>query len=262
MKIKSEDLKKIKEYEKDKDIFYMLSLIATAEEPLLYSDLESYLIGRSEEGFPTWIWSKEDITPEQVLNLKEDLRHFLVKGESKYTSKKDLYELLTEDYQTSDYFEMGFLSCEKAIDPKKGEGTFTKPEYADKVTLAEYWRDNMKETHKKWISQREAIEAVEGWLEDGNFYVLKNSEGEVVSMAGYSTLENHAKITHVFTPKEERGKGYCQNLVYSLSKKLIEDGYKPVLYTDHHYDSSNHAYKKVGFEDVGYLINYKIFTEK
>ena len=77
-------------------------------------------------------------------------------------------------------------------------------------------------------------------------------------MAGYSTVGDSAKITHVFTPQEERNKGFCQYLIYSLSKKLLDEGYKPLLYTDYSYASSNRAYQNVGFIDEGILINFSI----
>ena len=112
------------------------------------------------------------------------------------------------------------------------------------------------------MTQIEAFEEVESWLEEKQFYVLKDTTGEVVSMAGYTTNGKRAKVTHVFTPKEERGKGYCQYLVYSLTKKLLEEGYTPLLYTDYNYKASNEAYKKVGYEDEGILINFKIKCNK
>lgn len=262
MKIKGEDLENVKNFEKEKDKFYMLLAIADSEKPLLYSDGESYIIGRSELGYPTWIWTKENITPEQLLRLEEELEYFLEEGENKFTAKKELFQLLDKEYETSDYFEMGYLSCKEPLNPLKGKGIFVRPNYADKVTLAEFWRANAKELYQKVIPQNEALEEVELWIEGKKFYVLKDSKGEVVSMAGYSTIGDRAKISHVFTPKEERGKGYCKNLIYCLSKKLKEEGYKPLLYTDYHYKASNEAYKKVGFEDEGILINFKISKEK
>ena len=262
MKITGKDYEKVTDFQKEKDKFYLLSIIATAENPLLYSDLETYVVGRSEVGYPTWIWTRDDISPDKIMELETVLEHYLVEGENKFTCKKELYNLLEKEYETSSYFEMGYLSCKEPINPLKGKGIFVRPNYSDKVTLAEFWRANEKEMNGKDISQSEALETVEGWLEGKQFYVLKDSRGEVVCMAGYSTIGNLAKITHVFTPKEERGKGYCKNLIYSLSKKLIEEGLKPLLYTDYHYKASNKAYQDVGFQDEGILINFTINREK
>ena len=35
-----------------------------------------------------------------------------------------------------------------------------------------------------------------------------------------------------------------------------------MLYTDYNYPASNRAYKEVGFEDKGLLINYKIIKQR
>ena len=55
MRVKQEDLKNVKEYLKDKDKFYVLSQIIRGKSSKLYSDLETYIIGQSEEQLPTWI---------------------------------------------------------------------------------------------------------------------------------------------------------------------------------------------------------------
>lgn len=258
MRVKQEDLKNVKEYLKDKDKFYVLSQIIRGKFSKLYSDLETYIIGQSEEQLPTWIWSIDHLPKDKLIELKKDLENYITEKENKFTAKKEIYDFLEKEFNVSGYFEMGFLDCNEVIKPSKGKGIFVKPNYVDKVTLSEYWRDNMEELFHKKITQKEAIEEVEGWLEDKKTYVLKDSKGDIVSMAAYSVVDEYAKITHVFTPKEERGKGYCQYLVYSLSKMLLEEGYKLVLYTDYHYEASNAAYKKVGFKDEGILINFKI----
>ena len=258
MKITNKDLKQIKDFQEEKDLFYVLSLIAQSPESLIISDLNNYLIARNSIGLPTWIWTKDDINDEKILELKNNLELFLEKGENKFTCKKELYNILKEEYDTSNYFEMCFLSCDEPINPEKGKGIFVRPNYADKVTIAEYLRANNKEMYKKQTTQKEALEEVEDWLEKKKFYVLKDSTGEIVSMAGFGVVEDMAKITHVYTPIEERGKGYCQYLIYSLSKKLLEDNLKPVLYSDYNYKASNKAYKKVGFVEKDILINFNI----
>lgn len=258
MKVNKSKLQTLDIFQKEKDLFYLLTLIINTEKSLLYSDLESYIIGRSKEGLPTWIWTKEDINSNQIVELKKDLENFFMYGKNHFTCKNKMFKKLKKDYKTDDYFEMGFLSCKEVIPPVKGLGIFVRPNYTDKVTLAEYLRANSKETSDEDVSQIEALEQVEEWIESKRFYILKNNSGKIVCMAGYSTTDNMAKITHVYTPKEERCKGYCQYLIYKITKLLLEESLEPVLYTDYHYESSNKAYKNVGYEDGGYLINFSI----
>lgn len=245
----------IENYQKEKYLFYILEKIIKDKNSTIYSDNNSYIIGQTNKDLPIWIWTANlnDLT-----NLKNDLDKILVNPENKITSKKELYELLKKEYEITDYFEMGYLSLEKPIKPLNKKGIFVRPNYSDVTTLAEYFIANEKEMDNIDIDINNAIEEVNAWVKSKEFYILKDNKGKIVSMAGYSILDNIAKITHVYTPVEERNKGYCKNLIYNLSKKLLEEGYQPVLYTDYNYKPSNKAYKEVGFEDKGLLINYKI----
>ena len=258
MKVGMGYLSNINDYQKEKDKFYLLSLIASQEGSLLYSDLEYYFMGRCEDNMPCWIWTRDNITEEVYQKLKEDLNNYLLEGNTKYTCKKELYNLLQKDYQTSNYYEMGYLSCENLIKPKERKGIFVRPSYNDRETLAKYWIDNEKEIENKDISKEEALEEVDLWLRGKRFYVLMDNSGKIVSMAGYSIVGDTAKITHVYTPPEERRKGYCTNLIYELTKKLQDDDLKPLLYTDYHYEASNKAYQSIGYQDEGFLINFEI----
>ena len=207
MRITPEQLKKMEHFQLEKEKFYVLSLIATGENPLIVSDLNNYVIARSEVGLPTWIWTRDDISEEKIKELEEQLEQYYEPGENKFTSKKEVYDFLKQKHDLYNELEMGFLSCKEAMKPERGKGIFVKPDYSDKVTLAEYWRENVQELYHNKITQWEALEVVENWMEGKKFYVLKDSTGEIVSMAGYGLLEDMAKITHVYTPKEERRKG-------------------------------------------------------
>jgi predicted GNAT family acetyltransferase len=56
-------------------------------------------------------------------------------------------------------------------------------------------------------------------------------------------------VSAVYTPPEERGKGYAYNLIYRISKELLDSGDKYcVLYTDDSNPISNHVYEKIGYK--------------
>lgn len=262
MRISSNDLEKVPNFQQEKDKFYLLNLISKTEGNMTFSDLETYVIGRSMVGLPTWIWTIDSITPEKILELESILENFLEEGENKFTAKKKIYEILRNEYDTSSYFEMGYLSCANPIKPQNKKGRFVRASYSDIMTLAKMWIENEKEMEKKDIELYEAIETVEEWVKGENFYILKNELGKIVCMAGYSSLDDTAKITHVFTPKEERGNGYCKSLIYALTKKILDKGLKPLLYTDYNYKASNKAYQDVGYTDEGILINFTITRQK
>lgn len=81
-------------------------------------------------------------------------------------------------------------------------------------------------------------------------------------MASYSLTENQAKISHVYTPIEERKKGYAANLIYLMTNDILSKGYVPLLYTDYNYIPSNKAYINAGYEDTGILINFSCSKQK
>ena len=256
--VSKDDLLKISSFNKEKDLFSLLLGIINYNKSIIYSDFNSYIIGQSNHKFPTWIWSRDNLTDLEYQLLLGDLKNHLKKGENQITCKKELYERLKEDFNVDHYFEMGFLSCKKVIKPDTNKEIFVKINYTDKVVLAEYWRGFVKEVDHKSISQKEALEDVEAMLQEDKYYVLKNSKGDILAMAGYSVIDDYAKLSHVYTPKEFRRKGYCKTIIYHLTKKLLEEGYKPILYTDYHYVASNKAYQRVGYRDKGILINFNI----
>ncbi len=247
----------IEKFNKDKTKYYILNKIIKGDNSLIYSDDKSYIIGQSSPNLPIWIWHASNYDLEKLIN---DLDKLLVNDENKITCSQELYKKLQEKYKFKDYFEMGYLECSSLIKTQK-KGIFVRPNYSDIVTLANYWIQNEKEIDNIDISMNDAIEEVNEWINSKNFYVLKDNKGKIVSIAGYSLMDDIAKITHVYTPKEERKKGYCKSLIYELTKKLLEDNYKVMLYTNYNYEPSNKAYIGVGFENKGILINTKIIKQ-
>ena len=75
-------------------------------------------------------------------------------------------------------------------------------------------------------------------------------------MAGYGIVGNQAKLNHVYTPIEERKKGYAANLIYLMTNDLLSRDLVPLLYIDYNYIPSNKAYINAGYEDTGILINF------
>ena len=82
--------------------------------------------------------------------------------------------------------------------------------------------------------------------------LLWEVEGSAVAMAGYSgRTPNGIRIAWVYTPPENRGKGFAGACVAALSQKLLDDGREfCFLYTDLANPISNHIYQKMGYEPV------------
>ena len=252
---------KTEAYLKDQYKFSLVKQNLASAEVLLYSDDENYLLCRGNEKYPTWVWTKDHLSKDKYLEVMESMKYYLTNREKdKFTCKKEFYDFLVQENYTylnlEDYFEMGFLRCYQVKEPKTCDGYLDHALESDLDLLAQYWYQSNQEMGVETKTYEEAYEEMKDLYLDDTFYVWRNSKHEVVSMACYRVTEDVAKVGHVFTSKEERGKGYAANLVYALTKLLLEYNYVPLLYTDLHYPASNKAYQNVGYEDEGMLVNF------
>ena len=85
-------------------------------------------------------------------------------------------------------------------------------------------------------------------------------KGNIVSIAAINRKTKNAGIIGlVYTPEECRGNGYATSHVQKLSEYILQNGFKYCgLFTDKANPTSNHIYKKIGYEpitefvDIGY----------
>ncbi len=256
------------EYLKDKTKFHVIAKNFSSSDLMLYSDEETYIICRGKIGWPTWIWTIDNFPGDKINELIEALEYYLSDEEKdKFTCKKELYEqLISKGYakiNTDDYFEMGSLYCKEAKKPKECDGLISKPLDSEKDLLTKYWyEDTLEMVGVDAISLEQAKEDVEAMMESNNLYVWRNANNKIVSMVYYKVVDDEACLNHVYTPVEERGKGYAANLIYYLTDKLIKSGLIPLLYTDYNYAPSNKAYINAGYESTGILINFSCSKEK
>lgn len=256
------------EFQKDKYKFNIIIKNFSSQELELYSDEKNYVISRGSKKRPTWIWTKDNFDISKIEEIEELIKLYLTDNErDKFTCKKELYDLLVKrdfpNLNKEDYFEMGFLICHQTKKPKECDGTLSKPTEEDRAILEQYWYDdNIEMNGVDPITMEQAKKDVDDFLKDDKFYVLRNHQNKIVCMACYNVTGDQAKLNHVYTPVEERRKGYAANLIYLMTNNLLEKGLVPLLYTDYNYLPSNKAYINAGYEDAGILINFSCSKEK
>ncbi|HVF74211.1 MAG TPA: GNAT family N-acetyltransferase [Acidimicrobiales bacterium] len=82
--------------------------------------------------------------------------------------------------------------------------------------------------------------------------------GEAVSIAAASTpLDGVSRIAFVYTPPERRGTGYASGCVAALSQRLLDEGHRPMLYTDLGNPVSNSIYRRMGYRAAGECLRYR-----
>lgn len=80
---------------------------------------------------------------------------------------------------------------------------------------------------------------------------LWEDNGKVVSMMKKSRpSKNGITVSLVFTPKEERRKGYARTLVAEISKELLKEYEFCMLYTDMMNPTSNKIYQEIGYKKI------------
>lgn len=85
-----------------------------------------------------------------------------------------------------------------------------------------------------------------------DFYVWELPDGQPVSLAGKTRpIISVISIGPVYTPPEQRGKGYASNIVAALSQHLLDQGWKSCsLFTDLANPTSNSIYQKIGYNPL------------
>jgi GNAT superfamily N-acetyltransferase len=72
-----------------------------------------------------------------------------------------------------------------------------------------------------------------------------------VSLTGWSPIAGGARVGPVYTPPDERGRGYASTLVAHVSARILDGGADACfLYTDLGNPTSNAIYRRLGYEQV------------
>ena len=97
-------------------------------------------------------------------------------------------------------------------------------------------------------------------IDAGGLFLWEDEAGAVVSMAGASgATPNGYRIGYVYTPPEERGKGYASGCVGALSEHFLATGRTRLhLYTDLANPISNRIYARLGYKPVCDVADFHI----
>ena len=256
------DDRDFKVLEGDKYTFFMLRRIMAGECKLLLTDHERMIICHSNNPFPVWIWTSDDISKEEMEKayglIKEN--GLLTEGQT-FNIKYDLADYLikraSEDAKTlSISTNMFAYDCPKPIEPDaRADGELHRCVAEDIDELAEF----MDLFHKETGIDQESLEAYrrkgEEAIREGNHFFWKNAEGRSVACCCFRLNGDMASVSLVYTREEHRRKHYAENMVYQVTKMAKEAGYVPTLYTDADYAASNACYEK-----IGYILRGKLCT--
>ncbi len=120
--------------------------------------------------------------------------------------------------------------------------------------LAAFEQEALGEHHPASLQQR-----IDGFLHSTVRGLYFWQTTEPVAIAGYSgPTPNSIRIVAVYTPPEQRRRGYASALVAALSQHLLDSGRQfCTLYTDLANPTSNHTYQELGYEPVCDVDEYR-----
>ncbi len=243
-----------KEFYKD-EYAYFVALKIMKEECYFVSG-NGYFLAQSDRERPLWIWTEDNFAPAIAYEINDLISERNDGGCGiKITCKRTLFDLLADFCTPTKVFDMGVLYCTEAVKPKKISGKPAVATPVDSEVLSRFIYMEAEEAGSP-ITGENAEKRAKDLIFSGNTYLLKNDHDKPVSMLTYIVLDNLAKINGVFTEPEERNKGYCANLVYDITAKLLSQNITPMLYTDDNYPASNRAYMNVGYKKADCLINF------
>lgn len=96
-------------------------------------------------------------------------------------------------------------------------------------------------------------------IEVGRMYLWVDDEDRPVNVTAASVATyGVSRIGPVYTPGEERGRGYASAAVYEVSRLLREQGERPCLFTDQANPTSNKVYEAIGYRPLVDMANLRV----
>ncbi|OJE37715.1 acetyltransferase [Bacillus proteolyticus] len=148
----------------------------------------------------------------------------------------------------------------KRVKKKWNDGIF-RTINSDELPLIEKWIYQFCEDVKLPTTKEEAKQTAHTLITTNRLFGLEVG-GKLVSVAAKTRpTTNNITVNFVYTPKEERKKGYASNCVAALSQRMLDEGYRTTtLYTDLANPTSNKIYQEIGYEEI--MESVLIFLEK
>jgi hypothetical protein len=139
------------------------------------------------------------------------------------------------------------------------EGRSRQAQSSDRDVLARWSQRLHREALAEEIDLETVGARIDGHIRRGSMYVWE-VDGHAVSMAAAVAPTPHGiRVNHVYTPPEERGRGYASALVAALTQLLLDYGRQFVfLHTDLANPTSNAIYRRLGYVLVADLQVYSL----
>lgn len=211
------------------------------------------------------IVATSEMAEEDIVELAKKLAEVYPNVPGLIGNKKIVQRLaeeiaVLENKKTTVAMEQGIYELKQVKKKWNGDGVFREVN-SDELTLIEQWIYQFCEDVNLPTTKEEAKQTAHTLITNHRLFGLE-VDGKLVSVAAKTRpTKNNITVNFVYTPKEERKKGYASNCVAALSQRMLDEGYKTTtLYTDLANPTSNKIYQEIGYEQIAESV--LIFLEK
>ena len=246
--------------EKDSYTFFVLSRIMGGKCELVLTDHERLIICSSCSPFPVWIWTADGATEADMERVyKLAIERLFPDGGRRFNLKYELAHYFIEraaadNKKLSIFRNMFAYDCQKLIKPTViADGAIHRCGQEDIDELTDFVDAFHSETGIDQADRDAYRLQAKEHIDTGNTYFWQNEHGNSVACCKFVPDRGFASVNLVFTRPGFRRMHYAENLVYQVTKIVMDSGYIPLLYTDADYAASNACYGKIGYRLRGKL---------
>ncbi|WP_144510721.1 GNAT family N-acetyltransferase [Bacillus sp. FJAT-22090] len=147
--------------------------------------------------------------------------------------------------------DQGLYRLDKVVESlEMSPGTWRYATDEDGVLIEKWYSLFEEDTALPRTLPLEIKKRVKAMLDAKEVFLWEN-EGKIVSMMKKARpTANGVTVSLVFTPKEERKKGYARTMVAAGSRELLKEFQFCVLYTDMLNPTSNKIYQEIGYQKL------------
>lgn len=145
----------------------------------------------------------------------------------------------------------GVYAIERVIPPARpADGSFRRAREDELETLIE-WAEGFTRDIRSDDPVSDSEKLARGFLAERRIFVWEDG-GKAVSVAGFGReTADGASVTFVYTPPENRNRGYASSCVAALTQFLFDAGKEICfLYTDLSNPVSNSVYMNIGYKKI------------
>lgn len=220
----------------------------------IVTDHERLILCYSGAPYPVWVWMPDDAAEDELERAWRVMREAFP-WDARFIVKEALAEyVLAAGPEMRETMRMFAYGCETPVPPQKSvAGDYGAAQWSDTALVARWIGAFHRESGVDVQDEAAYLAEAEQLTGMKRLFLWRDEQGKPCAMCGVRQDGDRASITHVYTPKEHRRRGYAANLVYRVTRAILAQGMLAMLYTDAGYAASNACYEQIGYVKRGGL---------